>query len=59
MECILVKGTVQLKLLKECFGKNWIPWSSQGMTYFLCVFYKRAIQTHDCDTASKPDNDNH
>jgi hypothetical protein len=52
MECILVKGTVQLKLLKECFGKNWIPWSSQGMTYFLCVFYKRAIQTHDCDTAS-------
>jgi len=37
--------------------KIWIPWSSQGMTYLLCVFHEQATHTHNCDTASKPGND--
>jgi hypothetical protein len=38
-------------------GVFWIPWSSQGMTYFLCVFHEQATHTHNCDTVSKSGTD--
>ena len=58
-EMHVAKGKLSAHIAQEvALKETWIPWSSQGMTYSLCFFHEQTTHIYNCDTASKPENDN-